>query len=45
MRSAYVLNYYDQAVFAPTDPPPSDVVPAKTETPVQKAAQVETLPR
>ncbi len=45
MHSAYVLNFYDQAVFAPADPPPSEAAPPKTQTPVQKAAERETQPR
>ena len=45
MRTAYVLNFYDQAVFAPADPPPGEAAPAKAEAPAQKAAQRETQPR
>ena len=45
MHTAYVLNFYDQAVFAPADPPPSEAAPPKTEMPVQKAAERETQPR
>jgi hypothetical protein len=44
MHTAYVLNFYDQAIFAPADLP-ADAAPAKPETPAQKAAQVETQPR
>ena len=32
MHAAYVLNFYDQAVFAPADPP---------ETPPEKTEKVE----
>ena len=44
MHAAYVLNAYDQRVFAPADPPPS-VEPAKTEKPEQKAASREGASR
>jgi hypothetical protein len=44
MHSAYVLNFYDQAVFAPADPPAEPGEP-KTETPASKAAKVDTQPR
>ncbi len=45
MRTAYVLNFYDQAVFVPADPPPSEAAPPKTDSPAQKAARRETQPR
>jgi hypothetical protein len=44
MHTAFVLNFYDQAVFAPADPP-ADAVPTKPETPTQKTADRETPPR
>ena len=44
MHAAYVLNYYDQAVFAPANPPPTppSPAPAKTE---QKSAERDAQTR
>ena len=41
MHAAYVLNFYDQAVFAPADPP-AQTAPPKTEKSEQKAAELPT---
>ncbi len=41
MHAAYVLNFYDQAVFAPADPP-AETAPPKTEKSEQKAAELPT---
>ncbi len=44
MHAAYVLNAYDQAVFAPADPLP-ETAPAKTEKAEPKAAERTTEAR
>jgi hypothetical protein len=44
MHAAHVLNFYDQAVFAPADAP-AEVAPAKQEKAEQKAAEVPAQAR
>jgi hypothetical protein len=44
MHAAYVLNFYDQAVFAPADPLP-EAAPAKAEKSEPKAAELPTQSR
>ena len=44
MHAAYALNFYDQAVFAPADPP-AEAAPAKPEKTEPKAAELPTQPR